>query len=293
MITFDLQQALPSPKLTTNVVFYKRQLWSYNLGVHDCSDGKGYMFMWSENIASRGSQEICSSILRFLRLKESNADHLIAFSDSCGGQNRNINVICLWMYVVASPEFSYSTIDHKYMMPGHSYLPNDRDFGSIEQAGRRTPHIFVPDDWVTSVENARRKNPFKVIAMTASDFISTEAIRSQIVYRKVNTYNERVEWLNIRWFQISKENPFQVKYQYSHNTLEVWKVLDLQKRRVGRPTDIGKVLLTPLYGSPRHVNVKKLEDLKSLLQFIPPVHHTFYNSLTSTAREEADESDTV
>ena len=84
MITFDLQQSLPTPKLSTNIVFYKHQLWTYNLDVHDCSDGRGYMFMWPESTASRGSQEVCSSVLKFLRMKGSSADHLIAFSDSCG-----------------------------------------------------------------------------------------------------------------------------------------------------------------------------------------------------------------
>ena len=104
------------------------------------------------------------------------------------------------MYVVSSPEFRYKTVNHKYMMPGHSYLPNDRDFVSIEKLSRRSPHVFVPNDWISLVENARGKNPFHVVAMATSDFVTTEAIRSQIVYRKVNTHNEKVEWLNIRWF---------------------------------------------------------------------------------------------
>ena len=36
MITFDLQQNLPTPNLNHNDIFYLRQLWTYNFGIHDC-----------------------------------------------------------------------------------------------------------------------------------------------------------------------------------------------------------------------------------------------------------------
>ena len=35
-ITLDLQHSLPTPVLSTNVVFYKRQLWTHNLGIDNC-----------------------------------------------------------------------------------------------------------------------------------------------------------------------------------------------------------------------------------------------------------------
>lgn len=132
-ITSDLQQSLPTPKLSTSIVFYKRQLWTYNFGIHDCSKDKGFMFMWPESVASRGSHEIGSCILKYLKLRASEATQLIVFSNACGGQNRNVNIARLWMYVVSNSDFAYSVVDHKFMILGHSYLPNDHDLARLKR----------------------------------------------------------------------------------------------------------------------------------------------------------------
>ena len=87
------------------------------------------------------------------------------------------------------------------------------------------------------------------------------------MYRKVNTKKEKVEWLKICWLQVSQEKPFQIRYQYSHNPLEVGKTLDVCKKRQGRPLDIGGVSLSPLFSGFRPINVKKLQDLHSLMEF--------------------------
>ena len=51
------------------------------------------------------------------------------------------NIASLWLHVVCSGEYSYTTVDHKFMVPRHSYLPNDRDFSSIEEAKCKTDSL--------------------------------------------------------------------------------------------------------------------------------------------------------
>ncbi|XP_074629046.1 uncharacterized protein LOC141886699 [Acropora palmata] len=67
MITFDFQQNLPTPNLHHNDMFYARQMWTYNFGIHDCVTNQGHMFMWDEIIAKRGSSEVVSSLQRFFK----------------------------------------------------------------------------------------------------------------------------------------------------------------------------------------------------------------------------------
>ena len=60
MMTFDFQQNLPLPNLTSSDIVYSRMLWVYNFGVHNCNNGDGYMNIWHEGVAARGSSEVCS-----------------------------------------------------------------------------------------------------------------------------------------------------------------------------------------------------------------------------------------
>ena len=50
MLTFNLQQALPTPSISTSIVFYLRQLWTYYLGIHNVGNGDASMYMWPEHI---------------------------------------------------------------------------------------------------------------------------------------------------------------------------------------------------------------------------------------------------
>ncbi len=81
VISFDLQQNLPVPFIQTGLVFYLRQLWVYNLGIHNVVNGNGYMCMWDESIAKRGSDEVASCLLNYLQTLRIKPKHLITYSD--------------------------------------------------------------------------------------------------------------------------------------------------------------------------------------------------------------------
>ena len=112
--------------------------------------------------------------------------------------------------------------------------------------------------------------------MKSEDFVSIKSLKLHIVNCKINTHKQPVNWLDIRWIRVTKDQPFHFSYKYSHNALEA---VDLSRKTKGRPVDMGRISLPNLYDSPRMINEKKLDDLFSLLDFIPPVHHSFYQGL--------------
>ena len=127
VITFDLQSTLPTPRLSSNIVYYKRQLMVYNLGIHDCNTELGHMHVWHEGVASRGAQEISSCITTYVkavRSSECTKTELMMWSDSCGGQNRNIK-ISLSLLKLVCRDIPFTTITQKCLESGHSFLPND------------------------------------------------------------------------------------------------------------------------------------------------------------------------
>ena len=84
------------------------------------------------------------------------AIHLNTFSDSSGRQNPNVYMLSLWLHIVASGDCPFVTVDQKFMTVGHSYLPDDRNLGSVEKARHKTNHLYVPNDWTKLILNARR-----------------------------------------------------------------------------------------------------------------------------------------
>lgn len=84
---FDLEAVLYTPCDKVSTIFYKRKLCTYNATTFNLVTRTGHCYMWNESEGKRGSNEIGTSIHKYL--EKFKGREVVMFSDTCGGQNRN------------------------------------------------------------------------------------------------------------------------------------------------------------------------------------------------------------
>ena len=297
-ITFDLQKTMPLPKLSESEAFYLRQLWFYNCGVHivDATTGvagRGFMFTWTEDEFGRGCSEVASSLLALFENNAiAKASHLVAWSDSCGGQNKNFYIIALWQYLVKIGRFKI--IEHKFPEVGHSRLDSDRDFGHIEASIRKHEKIYIPEEYRDIIAGCQRKTPFTIIPINNCCIdVKKLATKLDLVKRTKNTTKEKVQFKDtVRWIKVDNFGEF--KYRTSFSDDEPWKVVDILRKRTsasGGDDDV-EILQAVAKEPGRQIKAEKFNDIQKQLKYIPRYAQGFYKRLVcQTDNENNDEDD--
>lgn len=183
--------------------------------------------------------------------------------------------------LVQDPNMAVDIIDLKFLVSGHSFLPNDTDFGVIEKSSRKCPYIFSAQDWMKIAQEAKKAQPrFRVIEMKREEFKSTKSLEAAIQNRKKTLTGHNFSWLKIRWLRFERVSPISLKFKETLNEDIAFETVDLNKTRPGRKiSSLTTIQQEPLYPSRRNVTESKKQHMKDLLRFIPPMHHNFYKNL--------------
>lgn len=290
-LTFDLEKTLPLPRIPTNIIFYKRQLWLYNAGVHSFKAGKGFCYIWTENEAGRGAQEIGSCLMKHIEnYVGNNIRDLVLWCDSCGGQNRNIKIVLILKSCLENHP-SLETIKIKYLIPGHTFLPNDTDFSDIECALKHAQRLYLPEDYINVIKQSRRKNPFVVVRMKSGDFNGTEKLEKKIVNRKKtdSEHPKKINWLQIREIFLKKQEP--LKMYCRSNFATTYDSVDFGRKsqKDKQVQNISfKNSLVPMWVGGKEIAAPKLKDLKSIMHLIPADAKAYYQNLSGSRAVEDD-----
>lgn len=281
-LTFDLEQTLPIPRLPSGILFYKRQLMLYNCGVHSGTDESGHCYTWLEGVAGRGAQEVGSVLKKHLKGLPPSVTEVKCWSDSCGGQNRNIKIVLILKSCLEETE-NLKKITLNYLIPGHTYLPNDKDFGDIECALKHQQRLYNQADYEQVMRKARKKNPLVVKSMLKEEFFGTCQIEKNITNRKKDVRKNKINWLETRSIQLHKDKPHSIFMSKNFNKDYVEVDIEKKSRGFKRPNFFYSPKLVSLWPDGKPISVEKLNDIQSYLQLIPPDCQDFFKNLTSSA----------
>lgn len=209
-ICMDFAKNLPTPNISTNDVYYKRQLSVYSFNVHVLSNSQSIFYMYPETIGRKGSDEVCSFLHDFVyNFLDERVRHLNIFCDSCGGQNKNYTVFRYIHHLVAVQK-KLESIKMTFPIRGHSYMECDKDFGLINQKSRAE----LPSEWTEVFKSARTKpSPFDIVEVTRQSFKKWTDHFATNLYKTKCPFPSRP----IREMKVLKEDPQLLYFRSSWN----------------------------------------------------------------------------
>lgn len=118
----------------------------------------------------------------------------------------------MWQHLVK--EGVFKSVEHRYLIVGHTHLPSDKDFASIEKYKKRMCAAHDPQDWYTAVKS-KRKNPLKVQVMTRNDFYAFKVLEGSIKKKTITDDGQNVSFSRICCLRFDHNNPNIMKIKHT------------------------------------------------------------------------------
>lgn len=247
----------------------------------------GTCYLWNEQIAMKGSNEIASCIYDMIKLKsQEGCDDFRFWSDNCTGQNRNR--IMFFMYLYAAKQFNLN-IKHTFLEVGHTQNEGDSIHATIERASKYK-NIYTPSEWSSLIRWAKSKgSPYNVIDVAQNMIYDFKKMQTNTHFNWTkNSEGRKILWSKLKQIRVSRDESYVLYYKYdlSEDAIENHiKILDqpvrTRRRIAARPADIPLQLC---YNQLLPIQLSKKKDLLDLCRknIIPPVYHSYYENLVAS-----------
>ena len=279
--SFDLEKVLGTPHGKSMLIGYSRKLAVYNFTIYESGTKKVLCYVWNETEAGRGSNEITSCVLDYLKrkdLEEVNSVYLAC--DSCFGQNRNKTMLAMIHSFVQHAEHLKS-VEVLFLVSGHTYMPCDSVHSAVERAAKDIT-VFAPSQWTSLIVGARAEEPYEVVKLTRDKVFDYKAIANTVVPPKV-------PFAKVRAFCSLAGERSQIFIK--KNITESWTLCEWTRRR-GRTCFPTPALA---YKAKLKISEAKYRDLMKLCDtgVIPEIFHQEYEGLqpTQDRPDNLDETD--
>ena len=148
--------------------------------------------------------------------------------------------------------------------------------------------MYVPDEWLSEVENAMVNHPkYLVHNVKIADILDFKTMANDVLQnREVADDGGHISWLDVHQFQYRKQHPTTVFFKYSLD--EGYRSFNItgRRRRQSQCTLVDYQAELLYAGvNQQAISDAKAVDLRKLCRdgHIPSRHHAFYTSLWSNS----------
>ena len=254
------------------------------------------MYVWDETVAKRGSCETASFISHYLEnYVKAKVRSVIIFSDNCPGQNKNLNVVLGYLRLIHKNKSE--NICHYFLVPGHSMMGCDRDFGHIKIKIMHC-EVFTKDHYIHFIKNTRQRNQFQVVRVSRDMIKDFNVLLQNVTKRQL--LNSKFKDGKIFEFSSELRTGFKIHPLYKTSIPTFVQLQKGKRTRYNQDTfNLSSVVLPTKYPASILLSESKQKDLRDLLPYVPMPYKSVLeqaiigNGLEVAEIEDPDEDDII
>ena len=267
----DLQQAHNIPKTNIGVNFYHSKANMYNFCIADVRTEKPEctFYVWEEYNGKKGSAEIYSCVYKWLEEnvlhteKKKRPNKLRIIADNCGGQNKSNTLVLALLRLVHLDLFD--RIELAFLVPGHTYMPCDRKFGSVARHLKRIDEIASPTALIHRLVHAE-KEPLNVQRLEKKEIYNINVLANKKVQKRVvlvRKHGNSFQKASVIVMRKAWPNGYILKDSFHDLDDEAVKVL-VNLPGAKENLNLGRVKLSPKYPTQIKLKQNKIDGLQKI-----------------------------
>ena len=285
-LSFDYMQNLHLPETPVQDLFYLTQLTVNVFNIHNFKTGESFFYIYHEGNGNKGPNEVFFFLLHYIKnYVPDNVEELLLFCDNCPGQNKNNTVIRMCMALV---ETRFKKVEQIYPIRGHSFLPCDRDFGTVKKLLRRFDRIFSVHEFTRLIITSSASRKFTVMEVEKNDIWDfknwwTKFYKKNIV--SLETSKKGIPRRQQQNFSVSQFHHFRhdaSKPGYVSASPFIDSPFNKHTFYLKMPnTGIVRWPSNNAYQSKIPIKETKVNHIKLVMKYIPDKHKPFYNDIVN------------
>ncbi|XP_065335926.1 uncharacterized protein LOC135936866 [Cloeon dipterum] len=254
---FDVQQALPVPKLRNDASFFRLKMLLHNVTMFDMCTRHVDCYLFSEIDSSGKADTYISCLIDYIekKLKESpQITKIHMFSDNCASQNKNSKLSNALLHFSMKHNV---LIDHHYLVRGHTHLEVDSFHAAFERkTSKEEAHTI--EDYEEFFKSSLNDGDKVHIHRLTFDFFSSIP-QSFVKSIKPSSGSGGTKVCEVRAFRYEPSGSLLFKLHVKEDFKPIPAKININSN----------FELTPLNKEPVRLSAEKLKHMTEFLPYIP------------------------